>query len=214
MVQTVTMLDCETGGLDHDENPITQIAMVNFDHDTLKVNWEWSSFLKPYAGLVINPIVYKKTTVTPQDVANGSTSKIVVKEMIKLFKQSNSSNGHAKGNTIIAGHNVIAFDRKFLEYMFLTEGHEIYEFISGDMIDTLTLAKAFWPKEKHNLTNCCKLIGYNLTGAHGALADTRATYEVYKHFVKNMRGGNSKQEKFFSENNTEQISNHRKHFNF
>lgn len=214
MVQTVTMIDCETGGLEFEKHQITQIALVNYNRDSFKVNWEWSSFLKPYAGLTIDPIVYKKTTVTPQDVANGVESKVVVKEMIKLFKSANVSNGHAKGNTIVAGHNIIGFDREFLEYLFLTEGHEIYEFISKEFIDTLVYAKDFWPTEKHNLTECCKKIGYNLTGAHGALADTRATFELHKYFAKHIRGGGSnKQQKFFTEGTTE-VAEHRKHFNF
>lgn len=207
------MFDCETGGLDETANPITEIALVNFDLDTYKVNWEYQTFVQPYNDLVIDPIVYQKTLVTEKDVLNGITSKELVKQLIKLFKQSNTSNGKNQGNTIMAGHNVIAFDRRFIEYLFLTETEDIYDYISREFHDTLVDARRLWRGEndKHNLGACCKRINYDLTGAHGAMNDTRATFELYRYLTNRLRSNDSS---VIKTKTGVVINQHRKFFNY
>lgn len=187
-LQTITVIDVETGGLSYTDNPITEIALLNFNLHNFKVNWTYKTFVKPYHDLIIDPIVYKKTMVTPEDVANGKTNKAVLKEICELFKKSNTCNGKPQGNTILLGHNVVGFDRLFLEMFFLLEEKDLYEFVSGEYIDTLPLVKSLWPTEtKFNLGVCCERIKYNLVGAHGAMNDVNATFYLYKHIVERMR---------------------------
>jgi DNA polymerase III epsilon subunit-like protein len=204
----VTVVDCETGGLDKDEHPITQVAMLSFYLDNLSVIEEYSSFIKVYGGLTIDPIVFEKTTVTPQDVANGKEHWKVVEEMIAFFKRNNSQKGKKRGNTVLLGHNIVGFDREFLEYIFLLNGYDIYDYISGTFIDTLPRSEEIWPEEdKHNLTIACSRAGVKLVGAHGAIADVRANYDLFCYMVKTQRKGLNNKSQEDSKVKTEKVAN-------
>ena len=47
------IFDCETGGLDPIKNPITQIALLTIDSESLKELNRWETYVKPYDDLVI-----------------------------------------------------------------------------------------------------------------------------------------------------------------
>lgn len=210
--RTITIVDCETGGLDFDSNPITNIALLNLDIDTFKVNWEWETFIKPYGGLEIEQVALDKSLVTMKQINSGMDSDKVVKELIKLFKSSNSSAGKPQGNTIICGHNIIGFDREFLEYIFLLHGEDIYDYVSKEFDDTLVTARKLWfDQTKNDLGSCCERIGYKLVGAHGAMNDVRATFELWKYLTKRLRGG---QVQVGGSTSSAVRHEHRNYFNF
>lgn len=215
---TITIFDFETGGLNELENPITEIGMLNIDVNDFHVNWEYNTFVKPYAGMIITKEALEQTLVNEKDIQNGIELEKAVKDMIKLFKQSNSSNGKPSGNTIMCGHNVTAFDRRFIEMAFELCEKNVYDYISGCFHDTLADAHRAWctPKDKHNLKACCQKIGYNLTGAHGAMNDVRATFELYKYFSLKLRGNSVKQitPQTNNEGTASKKVNHRNHFQF
>lgn len=215
--QTVTLFDCETGGLNEKENPITEIAMLNFDLRTFKVNWEFSTFVKPYDGLVIDPVSLEKTMVTMKDVENGMDKKKLLKEIIKRLKASNCANGRDTGNTDLAGHNIISFDRKFMEYLFTSEGENLYDYV-GVLHDTYAMAKSMWAGDgkKLNLTDCCKRIGVKLVGAHGAMPDVRANFELFKYLVESQRSNTKNYIAGVADKKPEGSPSHphRKFFNF
>ncbi len=210
---TITVCDFETGGLDAKKNPITEVGMLNFDLETKVVNWEYQTFVKPYAGLEINPIVYEKTQVRPEDVANGKDFKTVVKEMSDLFDKAKAPGGKGlQGSTIMLGHNFVNFDRRFMEELFNHAGKDVYNHINGSIIDTLPLSKTHWiGKDKYTLIECCKRIGYDLVGAHGAMNDVRGNFELAKYLLfndsKSFSGVNIPSE-------VKPTSKHRKFFNF
>ena len=212
MASTITIIDFETGGLDETTHQITEVGALNFDLKSFKVNWDYQTYIKPYCGLIYEKEVLEKTLVTENDILNGKDSKTVVKELIALFKQGNTSNGHQRGNTIICGHNVIGFDRRFLETLFILHDKDVYDYVKGEMHDTLGDAKRLWvgDEDKHNLKACCEKIGYKLTGAHGAMNDVRATYELYKYFTKRLRGALDVQP--LKGENVKPVSQHRKFF--
>lgn len=209
---TVTMFDYETGGLEPSIHQITEVGMLNFDLKSFKVNWEYQTFIQPYGDYKIDPIVYEKTMVTENDVRNGKDAKLVKKEMIKLLKSANSSNGREQGNTIMAGHNVVGFDRRFTEEFFRFLNDDCYKYISREHIDTLPMAKQLWigDGKPMNLGECCKRIDYKLVGAHGAMADVRANFELFKYITNRMRNGSGGT----VTQNATGTKKHRKFFNF
>lgn len=185
--ETVTIFDVETGGLNPFENPITQIALINFNLHNLSVNFEFTTFVKPYAGLEITQDAIQRSMINMKDVENGTDSKELVKVLKKNFKQGKYSAGRISKNTILAGHNIMEFDCGFMEVLFGLYDEDLYDHVAKKKIDTLSLSEQIWPNEpKHNLSIVCERLGYKLKGAHGALADTRANYEVYKRMRKIM----------------------------
>jgi len=209
---TITLYDCETGGLDPKTAQITEIALINFDLRNFKVNWEYQTYIKPYGGLEIDEKSMAKSGVTMKDVENGKESSEVVKDLIKLFEESNKQQTE-RGRTITAGHNVISFDSKFLETLFKVNKQDVYKYINREIHDTIIDARKVWGGEEDgiNLTACCKRIGVRLIGAHNAMNDVRATFELYKYFTNRMRNAELLTK---NKNGDVVIKTHRKYFNF
>ncbi len=209
----ITICDFETGGLDYKKNPVTEVGMLNFDARTLAVNWEYQSFVKPYADKVIDPIVYTKTHVRPEDVANGQDFKAVIADMSELFKSARQKGSKGDfGKTIFAGHNFVRFDRPYAEELFACDKKNIYDFVSGEIIDTLPLARMSFIKnlDKFDLSVCCNHIGYELVNAHSAMDDVRANFALLKYLIQNGTGGGVR----VGVDNVKQESKFRKYFNF
>lgn len=216
---SVTIYDCETGGLDPEEHAITEIALLNFDLKTFTVNWEYQTFVQEYDGLIVTDKALEKTLVTRKDIANGITNEELVEILVEKFIASRYIKNN-RGNTITAGHNAIKFDSKFLERLFRsvknTKGlpkYNLYDYISEEIHDTLSMSKQLWwnKEEKFNLTECSKRAGYKLVGAHSAMNDVRATFELYKYLcLRNRNAGIIKE----TADGKKKISQVRKYFQF
>jgi len=182
--------DCETGGLEETENPITQFACQVLDFKTLKVVDQWETFVKPYEGLKITQKSLDKTMVSMSDINSGITVKQFDETFSQFFKMHNASgNSSERGRLVPVGHNV-GFDNGFLSYALNLHKLNLYSFIYEEAIDTMKLSKAVWcltGEEKINLNACCEFAGIKLTDAHGAMNDVMATAELFRYFVKKMR---------------------------
>jgi DNA polymerase III alpha subunit (gram-positive type) len=186
------VLDVETGGLKPAENPITQLALVVLDSPDLSVLLEYENYVKPYSNLVITQQAIDATMVKRSDILNGISASELVKDLIEVFKQFNPSS-KAITRPILVGHN-IAFDIGFLDTLFKIHKKNIFDFIQGNSIDTLALAKMAWHGKKHEtegdslkLTSCLKWIGKDLVDAHGAMNDVRATADLFSFFQNKLR---------------------------
>ena len=104
--------------------------------------------------------------ITDADVANCRTFKMVAKELAQSFVGCD-----------IAGFNSSRFDIPMLDQEFQRAGVK-FDFTKPKFIDVQTI---FHKKEQRNLVAAYKFYcNKDLTEAHSASADTRATYEVLK----------------------------------
>lgn len=183
--------DTETGGLDPQQNPITQFACIVIDYKTLKEVDRFETFIRPYNDLVITKDALQKTMVTMSDIKKGITIENFV-DINREFDQMYQAKGRWKDKNRIVpvGHN-IPFDNGMLEYAYnYCGGKDYYEFIHPNFIDTMVLAKMTWGllgNEKINLTNCCEMAKLKLTDAHGAMNDVEATTDLFRWYVKKLR---------------------------
>lgn len=178
------VLDVETGGFSFKKNPITEIAMVAVDYETLEILDKQQFYIKPYDDLFIDPKALKVTGLKISDIKDGVDKKKAVK-MILDFCKKNSKVRTIQNRPIMVGHNV-KFDWGFVESLFDRCGKNIKEsFVDRDC--TMTLAKKANFK-RLKLGEICEDLGIELTGAHRAMNDTLATVEVYKYFVQKLRG--------------------------
>ena len=79
----------------------------------------------------------------------------------------------AIAGAVIVGHNVIAFDWKFIEMEFMRMGAEAPR--PHAIIDTLVIARRFGIPGKHKLGALCDRFGIGLENSHRANVDAGAT---------------------------------------
>ena len=184
--------DCETGGLDFAQNPITQYACIILDPYTLKEVDRFETFVKPYDDLVIEKEALEHTMVSMSDIKNGISRKKLYK-LLKEFYTKYQAKVRIKeaGRLISVGHN-IPFDHRFLDYALRLEDDTIWEYFQPGFLDTLMLGKLTWGingDEKMTLTDCCARCKIRLTDAHGAMNDVEATADLFRWFMKKLRTG-------------------------
>ena len=179
-------LDCETGGLDHEKNPITQIALLAIDSSTLEEINRFEFFIKPYDDLKIEKEALDATGLKMVDINNGHDKKKAVK-LITDFAKEISPNSRPENRPIMIGHNV-QFDIGFIDYLFKSVGKDIYKVFSRTFECTMLQTKKFNPSASSlKLGKCCEAVGIDLADAHKAMNDTVATVELFKHYVNKLR---------------------------
>lgn len=215
--QSYLLLDCETGGLDCDKHPITQIALLAIDTVTFKEVNRFETFVKGYGGLTYDPIALKSTNITLADINKGITIEKLIPLFIAFCQNITPKGDRGRNFPIIVGHNVV-FDLRFIKYAFNYCKKNLHESVNSNgreivYIDTLPLSRAKWPNEgKHNLGACCERAGYKFADAHRAMADTVATKKLFEFLIGSLRGGKAENNEGTTATVKGKDSEFRKHF--
>jgi DNA polymerase III subunit epsilon len=153
-----TVLDVETSGLSDRRHRILQIALVSVDPDGVIVD-EWASYSRPFLWHVgpkhIHGLSARKLRREPR-FAN------LVPEVVKRLD-----------GTVLVAHN-LEFDWPFLRRALRRSG---YVPPDARRLCTLQLSRSLDPDKqfRHRLSDLAARNGVELTNAHDALADARAT---------------------------------------
>lgn len=180
------VFDTETGGLNCENNPILEIALITFDNNFKEV-MRYETYIKPYDDLIVEKGALAANGIKMRDVeAEGITKAEAVKALTDYFKKSMGGN-HPSLKPVILGHN-IPFDIGFMERLFRGSKTPFKTLIADVFIDTMGDAKRSWPTiESLNLARCCEEAGVKLIGAHRAMPDVIATLELFKFFTTKFR---------------------------
>ncbi|MDE6207467.1 MAG: 3'-5' exonuclease [Muribaculaceae bacterium] len=160
LTRPLVFFDLETTGTNVGRDRIVEISLVKLFPDgtttekTRRINPEM-------------PIPAEATAIhhiTDEDVASEPTFRQIARSLADVFRGCD-----------IAGFNSNRFDLPMLDYEFDRAGVD-FDFSKARFIDVQTI---FHKKEPRTLVAAYKYYcGAELVGAHGALADTRATMEV------------------------------------
>ena len=203
-ITQIICIDFETGGLDANKNPATEVGLISFRNNTFDEISRYESYIKPYDeenGLTYTQKALDSTNLSLDKLEKeGQKYTKVVNDLIKEFKKANTAGNKTK-KPILLGHN-IAFDIPFLMQLFDLAGKDLSEVLDGKLdnkgrfipgyFDTMWDARRRWPEMKkeiknHKLETVTEKLGIELDNAHEALADVEATMEVYKYFTKSLR---------------------------
>jgi DNA polymerase III subunit epsilon len=158
----IAFFDLETTGIDVVKDRIVEICI-------LKVNTDGSEDVRTYLINPTIPIPAQASAIhgiKDEDVAEKPTFAQLAKEIAAYIKDCD-----------LAGYNSNKFDVPMLAEEFLRAGLD-FDFNKRKKVDVQVI---FHKKEQRTLTAAYKFYcGKDLVGAHGAEADTRATYEVLK----------------------------------
>lgn len=194
MKNNIGITDCETGGFNPEENPITQIAITVIDAETFEDLESYSTFIKPYDDLIITPAALEASRVTMREINKGEDVAKVFKILIQLFKKYSGRGNNSK--LILGGHN-FGFDLGFLEYLFKRFNQNLYDYVDKFHYDTMKLyphMEIFSGKFKYNLTNLSERYGFSLTSAHGAEPDVKVTKDLLINYLNRARNASESQQ--------------------
>jgi len=156
------VLDLETTGFSPETEQIVELSVVLFDPQGVE-EAAYTTLLNP--GRSIPAEAVRVHGITDRMVADAPTFAAVAAEVYAQME-----------NRILVGHNVTAFDLKFLTRAFERQG---VEYAPPAVLDTLSLARTALPGlSSHRLEGLCKLAGIVNTTAHRAESDARATWHL------------------------------------
>ncbi len=172
-------LDTETTGLDPEKHEIIEIGCVLVQlkntngENVFEVIEEFEYKVKPEKIEIADPVALRVNGYNEADWIFALKLSEVMKIVSKKTK-----------NAILVGHNV-AFDYAFLQNAFAKTGEE--NLMHYHKLDTISMAFAKLCMEGeiggYSLHKLTEKFGIVNTNAHTALADARATFELFKKLV-------------------------------
>ncbi|QFQ02835.1 DNA polymerase III PolC-type [Corynebacterium urogenitale] len=159
------VLDFETTGFGHTDRVI-EAGVVLLDHNH-QVERTWETLIQPNRD-ISNSFVHH---ITAGDVVDAPTFEQISGELAGLLN----------GRTLVA-HNA-PFEVRFLRREFGRAGLA-WPAYGAWIIDTMRLVKQRFPGEPSTLTHALELLGITNTRPHSALADAKATAELFTHLIE------------------------------
>ncbi|MET7283782.1 exonuclease domain-containing protein [Kribbella sp. NPDC005582] len=161
------VIDTETTGLlPSHRHRVIEIAVVLLDARG-QIEDEWVTLLNPQRDLGPQHI----HGILTADVLDAPEFDAVARRLGELL-----------AGRMVVGHNV-EFDLGFLRAEFDRLGVAV-PLITERSMCTMALAGYLYPGAKRTLGACCAAAGISLEGWHSALADTRATAELFGQYLK------------------------------
>ena len=164
-------MDLETTGFNPREDRVVQFALVGSDSDGSHLNL--NSLVDPGCSI---PSESSKVHGIFNDDVRGAGS----------FEEHVDSMSNLMDGAVIVGHNVLAFDWRFVEMECIRIGREAP--VPLAIVDTLVLARSFDVPGRHNLGMLCKRFGIGLERSHSADADAGATLLLLWKFMREYPG--------------------------
>ncbi|MEU4192498.1 exonuclease domain-containing protein [Kribbella sp. NPDC026611] len=161
------VIDTETTGLlPSHRHRVIEIAVVLLDARG-QVEHEWVTLLNPQRDL------------GPQHIHGILTADVLA---APEFRDIARQLGALLAGRMVVGHNV-EFDLGFLRAEFARIGFAV-PLITERSMCTMALAGYLYPGAKRTLGACCAAAGISIEGWHSALADTRATAELFGQYLQ------------------------------
>lgn len=184
------IIDLETTGLKSEYHEVFEISIIRAT-DRVQLSRTIKCEMPERASLAALEITGK----TMADLETGLSKEAVVEECHKFLQEDGLTPAHR----CIVGHNIYAFDRRFLHALWASTSKE---FPAHLWLDTLPMIKVYAKqlppvlddygriiKQKHHLQAACDLAGIKkFAQAHSAKMDSRNSYLLWKDLVesKNM----------------------------
>ena len=169
--RNLVFFDIESTGLNVIRDRIIQLAMIRY-HKNGTPPVEKSYLINP--GIPISAEAMAVHGITPQDVANKPTFRIVAKEIFDFI-----------GDADLAGYNSNRFDIPVLMEEFARVGLDF----DLDSRRTIDVQRIFYRMEPRTLSAAYQFYcNKNIENAHDAMEDVRATIEVLDGQLKKYDG--------------------------
>lgn len=202
------VFDFETGGLDSNKNPVTEIALISLEGGNLEIIESYQSLIAKYDDTLFYDPRAEKVSGISEDliISEGVDIKTVAQQTLQFLKNANTRQEKNAGlKPILVGHNV-AFDIDFLHHLFHYGLGKDYQKQMKDVlhgredrfgnfqpsyIDTWSVCKPWFQDDKeltdYKLSTVAEKLGVDLNNAHRAMNDVVSTVEVLRRYLINLR---------------------------
>jgi DNA polymerase-3 subunit epsilon len=159
MLNDVTIFDFETTGLNAKEERVIEMAALRVINGEIVTEFET---LVRLDDRELPPKITEITGIRPEMLDGAMDEAIAFKILRNIM-----------GDSLLVAHNA-AFDLQFLHLAMQRIGGKTF---SNSFLDTMTISRErhYYP---HKLSDMCSRYGITLDGAHRALNDVRATWEL------------------------------------
>ncbi len=199
------VMDFETGGLKSQENAIVELAALGVDGNTLEPEHPLECIIEPsYHGgsLSYEPGAFQAHGITEDQMRKeGIPLKEMMSRFVDLCVKMNKFGSNQKWKVMLVGKN-LGFDLAFLEQAEKYTKVDLSKYIHGHkdhngkfiphMIDVEHWALLMFGNDEsmgtHKLIDIANKLGVQLVGAHRAMNDVFATYEILVKMVLLLRG--------------------------
>ncbi len=191
-MERIVFLDLETGGLNPKKHAITQIAAIAVDDEVNEL--EVFERKVQFGTLEGTKEALNKQKYDPETWATeGRRADEVAREFASFLRRHASvekvgKNGRPYRLALVAGHNAVTFDVPFLQEWY--RRHKAFCPVTHTVLCTLQRAQWYFlaehpevtPPENFQLGTLCDYFGLDFPEEtrHDALADIRATLELYR----------------------------------
>lgn len=184
-IQNYVVFDLETGGLSNEKNGILEIAACAFDNELNDLEEFDSGIMHNYDDREINEGALGANGITRDQIKNGIDPKGVADEFFRYLGKLKKGNS----KVVLCGQNCDKFDIPFLVNFLEYFKKDITQIVNVDFtIDTMRWGHVKYPEStNYKLGTLCEMNGVELTNAHRAISDTRATKELVKTFIRSLR---------------------------
>ena len=176
-LSTFVVVDLETTGLEPDQDEIIEIGAIKFVDGVETESFE--ELIDP--GRPIPEFITRLTGISDADVAGKPRIEDVFPRLDSFL-----------GGSAFVGQQV-NFDASFLEYEYRKQNNDYqfwedkvrrFKYLDNLRLDTLFIARIFLPfLQQFKLEKLAAHFGYDLTNAHRAVEDARATGHVFLHLL-------------------------------
>lgn len=206
------IFDFETGGLDSNINPVTEIAVMTIKGGDLTLIESYQQLIAPYSDSLIYDLKAEKVSGISKELVQSEGASItqVAEQTFQIMKNANMSQAKTPGlKPILVGHNV-QFDIDFLHHLFYYGFGKDYqkqmkEILHGredrfgnfqpSYIDTWSVCKSWFQNDNelldYKLATVSEKLGVDLNNAHRAMNDVISTTEVLRRYLINLRSSYS-----------------------
>lgn len=179
--------DLETSGLNYLKNQITQVGLIVTDSFFME-KMRYETFIKPYNDMIIEDVALKYCGFSLDEIISKGVEMKQVYLNLKILFQKFKVGKYQK--PVLVGHNIGNFDNDFLEYLFILNNDDIYNYVEKSFFDTIIIARVkdgISEVENYKLSPVCERMGLHLIEAHHALNDAEITLELFKKYVAIIR---------------------------
>lgn len=174
---TFTVVDLETTGLDPEKDQIIEIGAIKYIDGVEAESFE--QLINP--GRPIPEFITRLTGISDDDVADKPKIEEIFPRLDTFL-----------GGSAFVGQQV-NFDASFIEYEYRKQNNDFqfwedrvrrFKYLDNLRLDTLFIARIFLPfLRQFKLASLADYFGYDLTNAHRAVEDARATGHVFVNLV-------------------------------